>query len=409
MKAYNAFLAFIILYIPYQRHYPVVLDLKGLNIINVLFLVVMVVVLARRERTEAPTPLKGRFIFFIAMLTVSFLIGQAYDSSTFSEDLTYWKNSVFYMLFYFLFFHAVRDVKTIRFLVNMIIVVTFLVSLQAIRQAIDYGITSFTPTHRASGPFSTTYVGANIAAAYFVIFVPLAFAVAITCRSQPKMRLFAFVTGVMGLFGAFFTYSRQAYLILAFLLFLQAARRNLTLAVFVGAMVATYQLWAPDSVIERLGMTEQADVAGGDEKLDESTESRFIIWDAATYLITSRPWGIGLNHFKREIGNYAPGYSHFDAHNAFVLVTTEAGILGGIAMLVLLSGFVLLGRKTQKLDRAEDSQLLGGGFVISALGAMMANLFGSRIFDGEVMGNFWILGGLVARYYTLQMAQRDAA
>jgi O-antigen ligase len=252
-------------------------------------------------------------------------------------------------------------------------------------------------------------VGANIAAAYFVIFVPMAFAVAITCKSQPKMRVFAFATGLMGLFGAFFTYSRQAYFILAFQLFLQAARRNLPLAIFVGITVSTYQLWAPDSVIERINMTEQADAAGGDEKLDESTESRFIIWDAATHLMASRPWGIGLNHFKREIGNYAPGFSQFDAHNAYVLVTTEAGILGGIAMIALLSGFVLLGRRVQKMDRSEDTQLLGGGFVISALGAMMANLFGSRIFDGEVMGNFWILGGLVARYYTLQLERREVA
>lgn len=408
MNATNLLLAFTVVYTPYQRHYPLVFGGNGLNMTNLLFLAVLAIILARKARTATPAPLRGRFIFFFAVLSWSFLVGQIYDHSLFQDDLVALKTSIFYMLLYFLFYHAVTDAKSIRIAFASILFVTFLVSVQAFRQALDYGIANYSDSHRASGPFAEDFVGANLAAAYFVIFVPLFFAVAMTLKSRPLYRVIALACGVLGLFGAFFTYSRQAYFIFPLLVGILSIRRNLFVALLVGCAVLTYESWVPSSVLERINMTTEQAAADDDQKYDASTESRFLFWEGAKQMIVERPWGIGLNHFKREMGNYVEGFSHMDAHNGYVLVTTEAGLLGSIALIWLLIGCVGLGLKVERLG-GEDARLLGGAYAVSALAVMLSNLFGSRLFDGEVMGNFWILSALTARYYTLQLESRQAA
>ena len=398
----NALLALMIIYIPYQRHFPVVIDFKGLNLINVMFMVALAFVWMRKPTAGAPTtvsmptPLKWQFSFFIACLIVAFLIGQSYDSSEFADDLTALKTNIFYLLLYFLYYHAVREIKSIQFLFGVVLFVTFLVSLQAFRQALDYGVLAYVESRRASGPFAPDFRGANYAAAFLVIFVPLFSAIALTYKSRPLVRIIALGCTVLGVAAAFFTYSRQSYFILAAQFLVQTVRRSLLFGLLILIAVMNYQVWVPTSVAERIGMTEQVD-ASGDETLDTSTASRFIIWEGAGKLIAERPWGLGLNHFKREIGRYAPEYRGYDAHNVYVLVTTEMGIVGLVALLLLIFGLFRLARKVTRLDKSENSHLLGEGFLLAVIGLFLCNMFGSRFFDGLITGNFWVLAALVAR------------
>ena len=136
------------------------------------------------------------------------------------------------------------------------------------------------------------------------------------------------------LLAIFCTYSRQAYLIVAAMLLLMTMKRNVVLGLLILLAVVNYESWVPEGVVTRLAMTEQVSEETGEEQLDESTESRFILWEGAGRLLLSRPWGIGLNHFKREIGSEAPGLAGLDAHNFLVLITTENGIGGGIMTLL---------------------------------------------------------------------------
>ena len=400
----------MIVYIPYEKHFPVTIDVKGLNLINLLFLVALLLIWLRKPSSPTPvqlrTPLKWQFSFFIACIMLAFIIGEAYDSSTFLDDLTALKTNVFYVLLYFLFYHAVRDQKSIRLLFGVILFVSVIVSLHAFRQALDYGLLIYNESRRASGPFATDFHGANYAAAFFVIFIPLFLAIFTTYKSHRMMRIVALGCAIFGVIAAFFTYSRQAYFILAAQFLIQAMRRSLLFSIFIVIALLSYEAWVPSSVTERIQMTEQVD-ASGEKELDESSASRFVIWEGAGKLIAERPWGLGLNHFRREIGRYVPAeYNGRDAHNAYVLVTTELGIIGALSLLLLIIGLLLLARRVKKLDKSEESQVLGEAFFLSVIGFISCNFFGSRLFDGIVTGDFWILSALVARYYTLQLEGR---
>jgi O-antigen ligase len=407
----------MIVYIPNQAQFRVEFTIKGLNIINVMFLCTWFLLAHRKIHAKTPPPLKGAFYFIFFVLVMAFLTGQVYDTSLFAEDFTALKNMIFFMLFYFLYHRAVQDEKTLRMLFITLMVVTFVASIQGLRQALDYGIASYNETRRVAAPFGWGVSNANRSAIFFVIFIPLFATVGLFYRESFKVRMAALACAGLAIFVLFFTYSRQSYFIIAVIVMLLTFKKNWVIALVIAVVLLNFESWAPETVVGRIQSTEQKaedapakPVEGaGEGKYDESTESRFVIWTAAGQLIAERPWGIGLNHFKREIGTYAPRYQNMDAHNNYVLITTEAGLLGPVAMLVMLVSLLLLGRRTEKLNDSTEAKVLGVAFTMSVVGVMMGNIYGSRFFDGDVMGNFWIFTALVARYGTLQKEGKTTA
>jgi len=393
----NILLAIIIVYLPYQLHFPIVFDVKGINFINLLFFFALLPVLMRKEKSQTLTPIKWNFFALFGLLVMAFLVAQARDGSRFADDLTILKTYIFYPLFYFLYFAAVRDVKTIRFLMLTMLFVTAVISLQTMRQGIDYGFGEYSHSKRAAGPFGKDFRGSNAAAAYFVIFVPLFVAAFLQYRLKLYERVIVAGAIFLGVFATFVTYSRQAYIILSAVFILHAMRRSIVIAILIVLFVSSYEVWAPATVITRIQMTEMTDESG-EMVVDESTASRFLLWEGGTQMLGDHPLGVGLAHFPIEIGKYVPEYSNFDPHNGFVLITTEAGFLAVPVLLFFFGGLFSLGWRLSRFKKIEDARFLGGAYMVAVVGVIASNLFGSRLFNGEIMGNFWILSALVARY-----------
>lgn len=393
----NILLAIIIVYLPYQLHFPIVFDVKGINFINLLFFFALLPVLMRKEKSQTLTPIKWNFFALFGLLVMAFLVAQARDGSRFADDLTILKTYIFYPLFYFLYFAAVRDVKTIRFLMLTMLFVTAVISLQTMRQGIDYGFGEYSHSKRAAGPFGKDFRGSNAAAAYFVIFVPLFVAAFLQYRLKLYERVIVAGAIFLGVFATFVTYSRQAYIILSAVFILHAMRRSLVIAILIVLFVSSYEVWAPATVITRIQMTEMTDESG-EMVVDESTASRFRLWEGGTQMLGDHPLGVGLAHFPIEIGKYVPEYSNFDPHNGFVLITAEAGFLAVPVLLFFFGGLFSLGWRLSRFKKIEDARFLGGAYMVAVVGVIASNLFGSRLFNGEIMGNFWILSALVARY-----------
>ena len=402
-KLLNYLLAAMIVWVPNQLHLPADLGVKGLNSINLLFLAILYFVHQRNKRLPPSdaTPMKGVFIAYFCMLGWAFLAGQLSDPSLMMDDLTALKNSVFFMCLYFVFFHAVRDETSLRYMFYTVLFVAAVAGLEAIREGIDYGFGVYGETKRAAGPFGTNYKASNLAAVFYSMFMPVFAAVALYQKGRPLVR-WGGIGGVgILLLAIFCTYSRQAYLIVAAMLLLMTMKRNVVLGLLILLAVVNYESWVPEGVVTRLAMTEQVSEETGEEQLDESTESRFILWEGAGRLLLSRPWGIGLNHFKREIGNEAPGLAGLDAHNFLVLITTEGGIGGGIMTLVLYGALSTLAWRLWKLAKTADQRTLAAGYAGATVAVMLGNLYGSRLLDGAVTGNYWILTALAARYWVM--------
>jgi O-antigen ligase len=411
----------MIIYLPNQALFGSSLGVKGLNAINILFLSIFFMRRGRVRPPLAPTPLKKAFVFFSLILVWAFLVGVVRNSPHWAADLTVLKNSIFYMLLYFLFFHAVDDVRTIRVLVLTIAFVTLTSVVLGFRQALDYGLGSYNETRRVAAPFGWGLADANRSAIYFCIYLPLLATIAMFYKSRPALRIACLAIFLLGVFVDFHTYSRQSYFILAVSVILLALRKSLFVAAIVCLALLNYDAWVPETVLQRIEMTTATEGAetvasiGEEAKYDESTASRLILWDAAAVMISDHPWGIGLNQFKREIGNYVDQrFAGKDAHNFYVLITAEAGVIAPIAVMILIVGLLSVGWRALRIGEDEDSKTLGIAQLVCTVSVVLGSMYGSRFLDGDVMGLYWIFSGLVARYWCLQrepvaQAQSDAA
>ncbi len=411
-RSLRLLLAAAIFYIPNQSHFPD-FSVTGLNLTNLLFIAIFFLVVGHKAPTKtAPVPLKKEFVFFFLVLTWGFLVGQLHDATTTLADFQVLKNCITYMLFYFLAYHAVRDTKTIKFLFFVILFTTFVDAYLGLRQAMDYGF-NFNAARRVAAPFSWNSSDANRSSAFYTIYLALMGVTAFYYRSSRTVRWAALVCLAFGIFVNFFTYSRQSYGILAALALILTFRRHALLAVVVVMALLNYNLWLPHAVITRIDMTLQTkapppgeSAASLNKQIAASSDGRFIIWGGAAKLIERNPWGIGLNHFARDIGTYAPAYAHEDANNYYVLCATEDGVLAPIAMILLMLGLYRLGRSVEKLGDDQDSKVYGFSLWLAVIAVALVNIYGSRFVDGNLMTNFWIFAGMIARYRAMVLEAR---
>ncbi len=391
----------LIFYVPEQAHFPQSLGIRGINVFNVLFLIALAAALGQPKLSEAASPLKGKILFYFFIMGFALLLS-LFKSPHFIQDIILYKTLVFYATLYFLFFRAVQDIKTLRFMFVAVAFTYGMMSLEIIREAAFFG---FSPKIRLVGAFGLETGNPNYAGAYFAVLSPVAAAFMMYYKEDARVKMVATALFFMGLMAAFFTYSRQAYMAIAAGTFLIAISRSMMAAVFVGILVLNYAAWAPDSVVSRVENTAEVDQDTGEEKLEESADSRFEIWAGAWELIKSNPIGIGYNQFKIRIDPYLPEWVKArDAHSSYFLIWTEAGYLGLIAFLSLLYGFFAVGRRLYRAGKETnnpEATVLGLGFSISAIAVAMSNVTSSTFQSGEVMANYWVMAALVSRYAIL--------
>jgi O-Antigen ligase len=438
-------LAILVFYLPNQAQFPVETGLRGLNVVNVLFILAFSAMLLCQWPRSEPMPLKWPLWGLGLALTFAVMVALVGDATAWVEDVTVYKNTLFYPMLFVLYFFAVRDMRVIRLLLGVTLFIFFTSSVLGIRQALDYGIAQFHDLKRVAAPFGWNGFDANRSAIFFCIHLQLIGACALFMKSRPLLRTACFVLYAMGVFVVFFTYSRQALAILVVAGLLLLARKQILLAAALVVALVNYELWVPEAVVERVQTTTldpfefelrkeapvvwnpvdaaskpyvpDAPVAKTDgldpakrseppQVFDGSTESRFILWKGAWELIKERPWGIGLNRFKRYIGNFVPlDLAGKDAHNVYVLFATEASLLAPLALLALLIASARIGWRIARFEDDDEARALGVGIVMATLAVALGNVYGSRFFDGDVMGNYWVVLALGARFLVIKESE----
>ncbi|MET1256757.1 O-antigen ligase family protein [Aliikangiella maris] len=403
MSFFVKVLAVILVYIPNQLHFPASLGLPGLNVLNVLVIYAYFLYRSQKLEPSEPDQIKGFLFFYFFMLTSSFVVAQMRISLDLVTDVTNLKTLIFYPCIYFLYYHAVRTYDDASKLYLVILFVAFVAGLEAIREAIDYGIGNYHESKRASGPFGVNFYSANRAGVFYSMFLPYFLAIVFFWKGNVLLKYAGIIGSVTLVAAIFFTYSRQSYFIAVLAIAYMIFKRRGFVSILMIIVLALGPLWVPESAMQRIEGTEQVSDTG-EEKYDESTESRFILWAAAMDMVAEYPQGIGLNRFKQEIGNFSI-YSGKDAHNFYVLTIAESNIIGLLALLLLIFSLWRLGRRVIKLDKSFTTKVVGHGYTCSVICMALGNIYGSPFASGEVMGCFWAMTALTARYYWLQSKQ----
>lgn len=392
----------LLFYTTNQLHFPQSLGIPGLNVFNIFFVLVL---LLSRKYVGYSTPLKRSIYWFWFVCLLGVFISIWTVSTDVMLDLTYFKNIVFYMAGFFLGYRYSRNEKLIKGIVAVILVVAAVAALEAIKEAVAYGIGDYVESHRVSGPFGVDFYSANRAGVFYSMFVPVFLYLALNLSCSKNIKLLLYAGFVLMLVAVFFTYSRQSYFISIISILLVFGKTNKFLLVLLILSLPMYEYWAPESAMQRIDQTQMVDESTGEEMLDVSTESRFHIWSAAWEMFLDNPWGVGLNQFQTQVEPYL-GYPK-DAHNHYVLTLGELGLLGVVFLLVLIVNIFRISIRAYKTSRDNFKSSLSGAFILMTIAVLLGNLYGSPLYMGEVMFCYWVLLGSVARIYSLQLRKLD--
>lgn len=328
------------------------------------------------------------------------------------------------LLLYFLTLLIVKDRKTLKTVVAILMMSVTVVGLMAVKDYIDIGQVSDIEKARVGGIAEQP----NMLAAFFSYYMFLLAAFYLYNPSKPKYWLLL-IPFLVCFRGIQVTFSRGGYLSFfagAFALAFFRSKRLFALMIVAILIAIMNPVLLPQGIVYRFMSTfqsiEMIDQEGDDLTLQEiatsaydgeqvvlegSSRQRLNIWKGAMRMIAEHPWwGTGYGSFGAFIPLYTPELKgkRIDAHNSYIIIAAEMGIP---TLLVFLWILFLIIRKTHWLHRhAQDPfhRAMALGILAGLFGLLMANMFGSRLHSEEISGYFWILCALVVRAIAFEKA-----
>jgi O-antigen ligase len=216
---------------------------------------------------------------------------------------------------------------------------------------------------------------------------------------KPKRWLY-FAVAVGGSFSCIMSRSRGGLLALFAGLLVLSLFRNRKVFVIIAILGASYRLWLPVSVLQRIDEAYVVDEAGRIEAADTAAQ-RLTIWRSGMAMIQDRPLGVGLGAFPYFSALYGTilEMRHPDksAHNEFLRVAAELGVVGFAAFTWLLLRLALSSWRAYR----RGSEIGLSGVAFAGLGALigmsLSSISGTFFFQATISGHFWMVMGLLAR------------
>jgi len=229
----------------------------------------------------------------------------------------------------------------------------------------------------------------NVLGAYLVLILPV---FACLFFNKPSLKWAFFL--ILNIFILIFTHSKSALIgfFLGFLMVVLNIRKK---------PLIFWSFLIPVMFLTALNFSTVIRTMSGN-----SSQSRLSIWSTSINLIVQRPiTGWGINTFQEispaaKVGNFAEQLSH--AHNMFLNIAVETGIIGLIFFCIFLTGFFVFSFKLYKKiflnseRNMKDWILLG---IISAnFGFLSQNFMDYFFARGQIGVLFFCFAGIVRAF-----------
>ena len=228
----------------------------------------------------------------------------------------------------------------------------------------------------------STFGNKNVANQVLILLLPFSFFLLLLKSQNKSLPWFISILTSATILFIFLTENRSVLLgitiqllCLILFLFFQTKKEakfiewdnNKTMAILFGAVLVFIFVKTPNLDLlnfskianDSIATIEPIPIENNNEK-DISQASRFYIWTAAIEMINNKPFlGSGLGSFAHNIGN--EGFTSYQvkgfqrAHNDFLEIAVEMGILGAILILALIISILISIRKIYKNSSYEIS------------------------------------------------------
>ncbi|MFH1800887.1 MAG: O-antigen ligase family protein [Candidatus Omnitrophota bacterium] len=135
--------------------------------------------------------------------------------------------------------------------------------------------------------------------------------------------------------------------------------------------------------------------SGQEGVIDPTVETRLLMLKDATRMFESHPWtGIGLNtYYKTHKKNRSLAIPPSYAHNSYIQMIAEVGIIGFMSFMALMIYWFGRGMSAFRGSRDPELKFLSGGVLAGVLGLCVASFFDNVLFELLPATFFWILMG----------------
>ncbi len=130
-------------------------------------------------------------------------------------------------------------------------------------------------------------------------------------------------------------------------------------------------------------------------ELDASSQGRVTVWKKGARMLVDRPFfGVGINCFGTANADSYSGEgrrSYLRAHNLFVQVFSEVGLIGGILFTAFMYQFLRINRRTSKMLAAAGGRWRFEREVLNAIFAGLVVLLVTGVFGHSLLRRTWYL------------------
>lgn len=300
------------------------------------------------------------------------------------------------------FFYLLRqnDERFVRQLLVMFVVVATGASIYGLYEASRSSIIGVM-TGRA---FFTLFGDVNYFASFLLMALAIAIGFILISKSMHKKILFSIASLLLSL-SIISTVSRSALAVLlvvwiAYLGFLFSSQRGLrkfigpaiVLIVFglVGVLLLT-DIGTKVVDLFTLSMRVESVVTGKDASVDQ----RITILGVGMRVVESNPWiGVGFGSFEKAFSSFqgahlSTGFER-SAHNTYLRIMAETGIVGLLASFAFFLSMVLYFWRTYRVARDKDQRILAFAILVSIISFLVMSATLDQLFEPH----FWVIAAV---------------
>ena len=393
-------LAAFIFYLPMAKEIKIDIApmVNGTNIF--FFLLVVSLMFSSREKIPGvkSSALHKYMIWYailssISVLTTIIFIPDGFDY--FRNEIIYdYKAWVDQFVLYFLIFKCIDNKGLAKRVFFYMVIGTIFVELFAVREMLEKMGRSTIEKSRVNGPLHQP----NDFGAFIVYTSSMLSAVfVVNIKNIKAWILTPYFLFLVKLLLA--TFSRGAYVGFAAVALISSYVKGKKFLISIALMgvlaIALFPELVPSSLRSRMEQTTQND--GLEEKMDKSSENRFVLWQAAIQMTKESPLiGKGFKGFRYNKSNYTEyPVRESDPHNMYLYISSQMGIPVLVLFLMILIKLFLDGRFLYINSKDSIDKMVGLSATSMSAGVAIINVFGSRMINIEVCGYVWIMIVLV--------------
>ncbi len=380
-------LAVAILYFPFSRIYVIPLA-PGLNGTNIILIILLMAgyFQSQREKISLLELIPGSKVIFLFALLSAY---SAVTLTLITGGLDYFKSGVWQIykawidqfVFYFSALSVIRSREAAKCTILYIAIGSLAVVFTTVPEMLDKMGSSSMEKMRVGGPhMQPNNFGGFVA--YTVLPIMALFAVYMKNIRSWLLSPYILLSAKL----LITSFSRAAYLAVAVSALLVGYFRGKAF-VFSWILVALSLLLIfpgliPDAVVSRLNST-QSSVSTTSQQLDKSSQTRFVLWEAAVEMTSESPiLGKGFGAFPLLKQQYTDSYVlESDPHNMYLYVSSQMGLFALVLFLLILLNMFEMGRKLARSSNDKFIRAAGIGGAGMAVCMAVINLFGSRFIN----------------------------